>query len=144
MSTLPQFLRFAAAGTVGFVVDAGVLYLTAGVLGWYGARVLSFLAAVTTTWWLNRSITFRAETSHQPTQPSGMAMEYLRYLCSMSGGAALNYLLYAATVHWTQHPWSPLLGVALGSIGGMFANYAAARHLVFRRRTTGPQHPPGT
>ena len=38
-----EFLSFAVVGAAGFVVDVAVLYLLAPVLGWYGARVLSFL-----------------------------------------------------------------------------------------------------
>ena len=41
-----QFLRFALAGTLGFVVDVGVLYrMLALGLGYYLGRAVSFLTA---------------------------------------------------------------------------------------------------
>jgi putative flippase GtrA len=56
-----EILRFGVVGVVGFVVDAGVLTLGlwAGAGPWLG-RVLSYLAAATTTFSLNRAWTFRA------------------------------------------------------------------------------------
>ena len=44
-----EFLSFAVVGAIGFVVDVAVLYLAAPLLGWYGARVVSFLAAASAT-----------------------------------------------------------------------------------------------
>ena len=60
-----EFLLFAAVGVVGFGVDVAVLYLVAPLLGWYGARVLSFIAAATATWALNRRYTFGARHSER-------------------------------------------------------------------------------
>ena len=45
MKAAREFLLFAVAGVIGLGVDVGVLYLAAPLLGWYAARVLSFLAA---------------------------------------------------------------------------------------------------
>ena len=45
---------FLVAGLLGLAVDVGVLYLAAPWLGWYAARALSFLAAATVTWRVNR------------------------------------------------------------------------------------------
>ena len=58
MKLAREFLSFAVVGTIGFVVDLGVLYVVAPTLGWYGGRVLSFLAAASVTWALNRRFTF--------------------------------------------------------------------------------------
>lgn len=111
-------------------VDVAVLYATAGLLGWYGARVLSFIAAASATWWCNRRFTFQAAAhSGQPILP-----QYLRYMASMLFGAVLNYAAYVATLHWIDIPGKAALGVALGSCSGLVANYLSARHLVFKRR----------
>lgn len=127
MQPSPQFLRFCAAGVVGLLVDLAVLYATAWALGWYGARVLSFTAAASTTWWLNRRFTFQAHTA-------SVWLQYLRYMVSMLGGAALNYAAYAATLHWMDLPGKAALGVALGSCAGLASNYFTARHLVFKQK----------
>ena len=58
---LRRFLTFALVGVVGFVVDASVLYMGIYMgLGLRLGRVFSYLAAVTTTWALNRIFTFKA------------------------------------------------------------------------------------
>jgi putative flippase GtrA len=124
-----EFLLFAAVGAAGFVVDVAVLYLAAPWLGWYGARVVSFLAAATATWALNRRYTFAA-------RPSGRSLvrEYLGYLVTMLGGAAVNYATYVGVLRAFEGAWVPALGVAAGSCAGLAVNFVAARHLVFKAR----------
>lgn len=140
--SLRQIGCFAAAGTLGFIVDASLLYATAGLLGWYGARALSFAGAATTTWLINRRWTFRpppktsAPTNSRATD-TPLLHEYLRYLSSMLGGATLNYGTYVAILHYTSDTafhYAPILGVAAGSIVGLFANFLVARYWVFRHR----------
>ncbi|MDP9933573.1 putative flippase GtrA [Variovorax paradoxus] len=122
-----QFLSFAVVGAIGFVVDVAVLYLVAPLLGWYGARVLSFLAAATATWALNRRYTFRRSEA-------SVLREYLGYLVTMLGGAVVNYGAYVLVLHWAAGPWAPAAGVALGSCAGLVVNFLSARYLVFRAR----------
>lgn len=119
---------FAVAGVLGLIVDVGVLYLLAPWLGWYAARVLSFLAAATATWAFNRRFTFAVG------RPASLWREYVSYVVAMLGGAAVNYAVYVLTLHSVEGPWAAALGVALGSLCGMVVNYLSARHLVFRSR----------
>lgn len=124
-----EFLAFGLVGVAGFVVDVGVLYLAAPLLGWYAARVLSFVAAATATWALNRRYTFTARQSG-----TSLGREYLRYLLTMLGGALVNYAVYVATLHAVDGRWAPALGVALGSCFGLVVNFLSARHLVFKAK----------
>ncbi|VWX59244.1 GtrA family protein [Burkholderiales bacterium 8X] len=125
-----EFLSFALVGVVGFAVDLGVLYLFAPVFGWYGARVVSFVAASTATWLLNRRFTF-AERSRQ----GSLLREYLGYVLGMLGGATVNYAVYVLVLHTVDNDsWAPALGVALGSCSGLAVNFLAARYLVFGAR----------
>src|SRR5689334_15981562 len=127
-----QMLRFGIVGGIGFLVDAGVLtlMLTWG-LGPYSGRVISFLAAATVTWILNRSFTFRRDSSSD-IHP---ANEWLAYLGLMVIGGLVNYGVYAAAVAFLepvhQHP---VIGVALGSIAGMGVNFWTSKTLVFERK----------
>ncbi len=117
-----EFLLFALAGTVGLGVDVGVLYLAAPLLGWYAARVLSFLAAATATWALNRRYAFGARHSG-----ASLAREYLGYLLTMLGGAVVNYLaLVCSCCMPSAGAWVPALGVALGSCAGLALNFRGA------------------
>lgn len=124
-----EFLSFAVVGAIGFVVDVTVLYLAAPLLGWYGARVLSFLAAATATWALNRRYTFSARSAN-----ASALREYLGYLVTMLGGAVVNYGAYVLVLHWFTGPWAPAAGVALGSCAGLVVNFLSARYLVFRAK----------
>jgi putative flippase GtrA len=127
-----QMLRFGIVGGIGFLVDAGVLYamLTLG-LGPYSGRVVSFLAAATTTFILNRSFTFRRD-SLSDTHPAG---EWLVYLGLMVIGGLVNYGTYAAAVALSEpvHRY-PVIGVALGSVAGMAINFWTSKTMVFERK----------
>ena len=124
-----EFLAFAVVGAAGFVVDVAVLYLAAPLLGWYGARVLSCLAAATAPRAMNRRYTFSGRRSDV-----SVLREYLGYLVTMLGGAVVNYGAYVLVLHWLEGPWVPALGVAAGSCAGLAVNFLAARHLVFKSR----------
>ncbi|MDD0840987.1 GtrA family protein [Curvibacter sp. HBC61] len=125
-----QFLFFCVAGVIGLGVDTAVLYALAPWLGWYGARVVSFLSAATATWWLNRRFAFASPSPL--TEP--WWRQYLKYLLSMTVGGLVNYAVYVATLQWVPIDGAALLGVALGSIGGLGFNFVSARYLVFRQR----------
>lgn len=125
---LGQFLRFGVVGSVGFLVDAAVLtaMLAAG-LGPYGGRVISYLAAASATFALNRAWTFRA-AAREPVARQWGAFVLLNLL-----GFAVNYGTYAALIAGSATVSAhPVLGVAAGSIAGMFINFAVSRRFVFR------------
>lgn len=120
-------LMFAVVGVIGFVVDVSVLYALAAWLGWYGARIVSFVAAASATWALNRRYTFSAAARSR-----SIAVEYFTYLLAMLGGATVNYGIYALMLYWFPMRGSAAIGVALGSIGGLAVNFLSARYLIFR------------
>jgi putative flippase GtrA len=125
-----QSLAFAAVGTVGFAVDAGMLTLLTSALGWghYEGRALSFAAAVVVTWWLNRSWTFRARRPGR-----SLPLEFLAYLGTQSVGSLVNLAAYAALVEGSDlFARTPALAVAAGSLLAMIVNFLSARLLVFR------------
>lgn len=136
---LPALLRFGLVGIVGLLVDLAVLYVAAPGLGWYGARVLSFWAAATATWWLNRHYTFASATACVAQSPLSVGRQYLRYLLSMTLGGSVNYLTYATVIAWVVLPAAPAIGVALGSCAGLAFNFVAARYFIFRHSAENPR-----
>lgn len=127
---LLQFLQFGVVGTIGFLVDTAVLYagLALG-LGLYGGRVVSYLAAATTTFALNAAWTFRGQGR------GPLLRQWAVFLVLNLSGFAFNYGTYALLV-WTTPLVAahPVLGVAAGSLAGMFANFAVSRRFVFNGR----------
>ena len=124
-----QFLRFCVVGTIGFVIDAGILQML--VVGAhanpYAARVVSFLAAASATWLVNRRYTFAV--SHKPTRS-----EWRRYVSLMLLGAVVNYGVFSICIaFWSLATSQPWLGVAVGSIAGMGLNFATSR-LMYRNK----------
>lgn len=125
--TLLQFLRFGVVGTVGFVVDTAVLYagLALG-LGLYGGRAVSYLAAATTTWALNRAWTFRGQGQ------APVMRQWALFVVVNLVGFAFNYGTYAALVASVAFiAQYPVIGVAAGSLAGMLGNFLLSRRFVF-------------
>lgn len=125
---MKQFLRFCVVGVAGFVVDAGILQLmvTGAGANPYLARIISFLAAASATWIMNRRYTFEVE--HSPTHT-----EWARYIAFMMCGALVNYGAFAVSITiWALAHAQPWLGVAVGSIAGLLINFLTSRLLVFR------------
>jgi len=128
---LLEFLRFGVVGTIGFVVDTAVLYagLALG-LGLYGGRLVSYVAAATTTWALNRIWTFRHRGGGQR-----MHQQWALFLLVNLVGFAMNYGTYVALIAFVPMVAAhPVLGVAAGAIAGMFGNFLLSRQLVFRAK----------
>ena len=138
---LPALLRFGLVGVGGLLVDLAVLYVAAPNLGWYGARVLSFWAAATATWWFNRHYTFASATAAATAAESvaSVGRQYLRYLLSMMLGGSVNYLTYATVIVWWTGPAAPAVGVALGSCAGLVFNFVAAKYFIFRQPAKNPE-----
>lgn len=127
--TLRQFWRFGIAGGIGFVVDVLVLYIAIA-LGSdvYLGRVMSFFCATFATWQVNRNFAFAAGTTM-----SAWA-EWWRYVLAVLGGGLVNYLLFSLSVAMLPpSPLLPMVGVAIGSVGGMVVNFISTKLLVFRQ-----------
>ena len=123
-----QFANFAIVGGLGFLVDAGVLWLAMEIgMDFHAGRVMSFLSAASFTWLLNRRHTFRPRTGRN------WLKEWLCYLLAMLVGGAVNlgasfacYRVFDVVRQW------PVLAVAAGATAGMLINFFVARRFVFR------------
>jgi putative flippase GtrA len=121
---------FFIAGVVGYLVDAGVLQLLVHGVGMpaLAGRVFSFLAAVFSTWLINRRYTFAV------VQGSGLQAEWWRYLMSSLAGGVVNYASFAITIARVPLARRYLfLAVAVGSCAGMIVNFLLYSGFVFRR-----------
>jgi putative flippase GtrA len=125
---LAEFIRFGMVGTVGFLVDAGVLLamLRLGLGPWVG-RIISYICAATATYTLNRLWTFRAAEQNASWRQWGL------FLLLNLSGFAFNYGTYALLLLTVPLVLAqPVLGVAAGALAGMFANFFVSRRFVFR------------
>ena len=129
---LRQLILFTIVGAIGFVADAGTLYVALWLgLGKYGGRVVSYLVAATVTWALNRRWTFAASRS------ADQKREWRRFVAFNLAGFVVNYGAYALALTALPMPTAyeslrPLLCVATGSAAGLVVNFAVNKWLVFR------------
>lgn len=126
-------LRFAAVGAAGFVVDATILKLMVGLVGWdaLSARAVSFPCAVTATWLLNSRYTFRRR------QFVCRVGSYASYFVGQALGALLNLGVYAWLIAF--NPWfggKPVTALGAAATVALVFNYTWSSRLVFSRFST--------
>ncbi|MBP2293144.1 GtrA family protein [Azospirillum rugosum] len=124
-----QFGKFGIVGVIGLAVDTAVVYaLVFGAgLEFFAARVPAFLAAASTTFALNRAFTFRG-AGDDP-----LHRQWAKFVAANAVGGVVNYAVSVgleSTLPVVQA--HPFLAVAAGSVAGMFLNFAASKHLVFK------------
>ncbi|TCV88133.1 GtrA family protein [Sulfurirhabdus autotrophica] len=123
---MQQFFRFIAVGSIGFAVDAGIVFL----LVYYGispilARFPAIASAVAVTWLLNRQLTFRVNA------PKSHA-EAMRYVAVAFLSAGLNFALYSVLVLSSMRP---VLAVGLSTFVLMFFSFVSYKRFVFAQTT---------
>ncbi len=129
--TLQQFARFGTVGAAGAVVDITMVYATMATLGLYAAGLVAYLAAVTTTWALNRAWTFAGRGS------GSLVRQWMLFVAANGVGFVLNRgtfsLLVLMVPACAQHP---IIAILAGVGAGMFANFNLSRSLVFRTQSS--------
>ncbi len=124
---LQQFARFGTVGVAGAIVDVTTVYATMATLGLYLSGLLAYLAAVTTTWALNRAWTFAGRGS------GSLLRQWMLFVAANGVGFVLNRGTFFALVTLVpvcaQHP---VVAILAGVGAGMFANFNLSRSVVFR------------
>jgi len=125
-----QFLKFCIVGGIGFVVDAGSLSILTREfgLGPVIGRVLSqFVFGMTTTFLLNRSLTFRDKRG------DSILSQYLRFALANGVGNLINFgthALLVANVAFFHR--IPEMGIVVGTAFGLVFNFIGSKYFVFR------------
>lgn len=133
-----KFLRFGVVGGLGMPVNLAALAVAKEWLGLHDllAWFFGFLAAVTFTWWGNRTFTFH---EHKSTGHSGILAEWARFFLTNSFGAAANWVVYALLLWWVPWPLGLMReslraypALCVGVLVGLIFNFTLSKKLVFR------------
>lgn len=132
-NVVQQAGRFFVVGSIGFLVDGGILTVLHNLFDFslLNARLVSFSAAVTMTWYLNRQHTF------SDSRDSRAMHEWTRYAVVNGIGAMLNlgiflWLIYRFNI---LASW-PIVPLAMAASIALVFNFFASRHLAFRQNQT--------
>jgi putative flippase GtrA len=122
-----EFIRFGTVGFGGFLVDTSVVYGLRFWLGLYGAGLVSFVAAASFTWAVNRVWTFRGRGG------GSLIRQWLHFMAANALGFTLNRGTYFILVAFVPVCASnPVLAILAGVAAGMLVNFHLSRKLVFR------------
>jgi putative flippase GtrA len=126
-----ELILFGVIGTLGLLIDIAVLYALKPMFGLFLSRGVSFFVAAITTWYLNKTITFKGNKSTLPIH-----QELIAYVGLMLLGGAANYATYIWLVIAYEYVQSnPFLAVAAGSLAGMFFNYSTSKFVLFKNNS---------
>ena len=123
-----QIGTFVLVGLIAFFVDAIVLTFLSM---WAGisailARIPSFLAAVITTWLLNRRYSFR-------TRAPASFQEFFHYLGAMIIGLSANLVTFIIIVSLSQIAADvPVLALVPATAAGMVSNFVLGRMILLK------------
>lgn len=122
---MKRIVRFVFAGGIGFVADAVVLamLLATTPLGPFGARLISIGVALTTTWLLNRHLTFEPSSRR-------VAVEGARYGGVGIATSMVNYLAYSLIL-LAVPAMPPLLALGVASLVAMTLSFLGYSRFVF-------------
>lgn len=132
---MSRTIRFGLVGAAAALIHMTAFWLAQR---WFGlengpAWIVSFLAAASAAWAMNRNYTFRDRAG------DGRRTEWLRYLAVAALGAAAHFLTFRATVAGVDFVASnPWLGIIPGSLASFIVTYAGASSLVFRNASRKP------
>jgi putative flippase GtrA len=123
-----QLIRFALVGSLGFLLDSGVLVIGLYYLGLghYFGRLVSYLCASTVTWYFHRIYTFKLNSL------ANRKRQFVSFVLLNSLGGLANYLVYVLLVaNYELFREFPVVAVAIGALLGMFINYYLSKKIVF-------------
>lgn len=129
------FLRFAIVGVSISIIDAGGLYLLIALgINPYIGRLVSYTAAMTAGYVLNRYFTF-----HHLETGRALWHSLVRHFSVHSVGGALNYGVFIVVLIIGQKMGGqiaasatlPLFGVWIGGLFGLCFNFFFSKKLVF-------------
>ena len=127
---------FSISGAIGLLVDLSALYAASLLLNLYAAKVVSFLAAVFSTWLLNRTLTFKVSgiTEQADTNPKKHLMiEFIHYLTANLSGGLVNLAVNSAYVSFNLEASDKYIATCLGSLSGLLLNFTLSKFFVFRK-----------
>ncbi len=128
-----RWLQFAAVGSVGFALDAGLLSLLMAA-GWsvLQARTVSFLVAVSCTWAINRVWTFRDRRS------AVRGGSYALYVLAQLLGAGINLGCFFVLIQlWPVLLHVPVVPLGVGALVSLAFNFGCTTLFVFQARPYG-------
>ena len=136
MKSLMQFLAFSLSGIIGLIIDLATLYLASKVMNLYTARLVSFLAAVISTWLLNRTLTFKvSDTVEQANINPNMhlILEFFQYLIANISGGLVNLAVYSIYISDNIAPIDKYIAACLGSVSGLLLNFTLSKIFIFKK-----------
>ncbi|NIZ03649.1 GtrA family protein [Thalassospira lucentensis] len=126
---LEKGFRFVLVGTIGFVCDAGLLWLTTHQAGLdpYSGRLISFSFALFLTWLLNANFTFKSPNSKRSKS------RFAGYVAVQLSSFSLNYGIYSGLVGLGLV--LPIFALVIASLIAMFYSFTAMNMWVFKEKT---------
>ncbi|AAO91344.1 GtrA family protein [Coxiella burnetii] len=124
-----SLIRFLTIGVIGLLIDITFLYLFRHEMGLIPAKILSYVIAVTITWFLNRCFTFRSQDSRR-------VQEWMRYAFIYAITGCIHVLMFTALVY--RYPvlhTHPIFALIITAVVIAFINFGFTKYFAFKKRS---------
>lgn len=128
MSSLERFVslfRFGLVGSLGFLVDAGIVFLCANFLKIDPllSRIPAWILAVSTTYIFNSRFTFKVYGSPFARNRKSLK-RFLLYVLSQLSGGCINIVVFSMLVYFGGVDW--FWSIVIGTLCGVIVNFYGA------------------
>ena len=136
--TFAQFLKFAFAGAINTAIDFGVLNLLIAIFGlgqnnvhYMYFKVISFIVAVTNSYFMNKLWVFKSNNSEQKVEVAKFLGVSLVGLILNTGVSSLVFKIGPTFYPFSLHAWANI-GALVGTLVVLIANFFGYKLLVFK------------
>lgn len=129
--TFSQAFYYVVVGSVGCLLDTGLLILFMFLTDYDVVliRLCSFTLAVSATWCLNKTWTFKERAL---ATKDSQRRRYFQYLSTQTSGAVLNLsIFYFLVRHADNFLALPLAALAVGAVASTISNFLLSKYWVF-------------
>ena len=122
---LVSLLRFGLVGSLGFLVDAAIVFLCANCFNIDPllSRIPAWIAAVSTTYNFNSRFTFKVKGSPFAKNRKSLT-RYLFYVVSQLSGGCINIVVFSSLVYFGGMDW--FWSIVIGTLSGIVVNFYGA------------------
>lgn len=130
--TFGQAFYYVVVGSVGCLLDTGllILFMLSTDYNIMVVRLFTFSLAVSATWYLNKTWTFKARVRAIRNLPQ---RRYFQYMSVQISGAILNLSIFYLLITQAGNFLAlPLVALGIGAIASTISNFLLSKYWVFR------------
>jgi len=133
-----RFVRFSIVGVINTIIDLGILNLLISIFGLANPfffsiyKGISFLCAVTNSYYMNKFFTFRIQHTSHKTFAVFVFFSLMSFVINLFVSSITFYILGVYALNLPVHLSATIAGIT-GTLFGLSINYLSYSYFVFKQ-----------